>query len=385
MSYDVMIISVIAGLMVVPRLLLRLGIPAPLTALAMGLFPMLFGYQLLGSESWTLLATLGITSLFLYSGIEVDVDVLFRERARLITHLSIKLAMIFCVTRVLLYFFKIDYSLAILLTLAIVTPSTGFVINTLGRLRLSEAENLWVNHKAIAGEVVALFVMFVALQASNPQLASVDVVFNTLALIGLILALPVILAFIGKVIIPWAPGSEFSLLIVMGIVAGYATNSLGVYELVGAFLVGLVVTLLKGKIPAMASEKNLDAIRLFATFFIPFYFFVAGTKFPEEALTVDAIVLGTLLLVIVTPIRWLLVWFERRLTHDESQFSSLKVSIALTPTLLFTLVISEVLLDRGGITSVVYGALVTYAVLNTVLPTLLFAGFKLKDHTGGTQ
>jgi hypothetical protein len=41
MSYDVMIISVIAGLMVIPLLLLRFGIPVPLTALAVGLSPML--------------------------------------------------------------------------------------------------------------------------------------------------------------------------------------------------------------------------------------------------------------------------------------------------------------------------------------------------------
>jgi Kef-type K+ transport system membrane component KefB len=379
MPNEVWILTVIAGLMIFPRLLMQFGIPAPLTAFAMGLSPVLMGYPLISSDNWTLLATLGITSLFLHAGIEVNIEALIKEKVRLMAHLAIKSLLLLIVTVIAMYLYKIDFSLALLISLAVVTPSTGFILNTINRLQLNDKEKFWVSNKAISSEILALIIMFIALQTSSPDLANKDVMLNTFALIGLILGLPVVFGFLGKVIIPHAPGSEFSLLIMMGIVAGYITKSLGVYYLVGAFLVGFFAILLKRKIPTMASEKNLEAIGLFATFFIPFYFFVAGSRFPSEALTAHAIFAGFVLLSIVIPIRWFIVWLQRRLTHEESRVSSTRVAIALTPTLIFTLVISEILLSRGDISPEVFGTLMTYAVLNTVLPTLLFAVFGLKQ------
>ncbi len=379
MAHEIWIFAVIAGLMIVPRWLLRFGIPAPLTAFAMGLTPMLLGYTLIGNVHWNLLATIGITSLFLYAGIEIHVEDLMRERTRLVMHLVTKLFLLMVVTAVVVVVYNIGFSLAVLIALAIVTPSTGFIINTIARLQLSDKEKFWVSNKAISSEIVALIIMFIALQASDPYLGNTDIALRALALVGLILALPMVFGLLGKFVIPHAPGSEFSLLIMMGIVAGYVTKLLGVYYLVGAFLVGLFAVLLKNKLPSLASTKNLEAIGLFATFFIPFYFFVSGTRFPQEALTAQAMLSGVLLLAVVVPIRWLVVWLQRRWTHDEQAVSSLRVSIALTPTLIFTLVISEILLGRGDIGPEVFGALMTYAVLNTALPTLLFAIFGLKQ------
>ena len=41
-------------------------------------------------------------------------------------------------------------------------------------------------------------------------------------------------------VLPQAPGSEFSFLIVVGVIAAYATKLLGVYYLVGAFIAGFI-------------------------------------------------------------------------------------------------------------------------------------------------
>lgn len=381
MKHEIWILLVIVGLVIVPKFLLRFGVPAPLSAFAMGVLPLFFGYQVMVNENWTLLATLGITSLFLHAGIEVNIEALTKEKKRLFAHLAIKLLLLLMASGAIMFLNQIEFSLAVLIALAIMTPSTGFIINTINRLHLNSRERFWVRNKAISSEILALIIMFIALQTSTSEIDQSSVLINTFALLGLILALPFVFGFIGKVIIPYAPGSEFSLLIMMGVVAGYITKSLGVYYLVGAFLVGLFAVLLKNKMPTMATEKNLEAIGLFATFFIPFYFFVSGARFPEDALTSHSIISGFLLFSIVIPIRWFAVWIQRRFTHDESRISSTRVSIALTPTLIFTLVISEILLERGDISPEVFGTLMTYAVMNTVLPTILFALFGLKQQT----
>jgi Kef-type K+ transport system membrane component KefB len=279
----------------------------------------------------------------------------------------------------LMNFYPVDFGVGLLLALAIMTPSTGFIVNTLPRLHLSGDESFWVTNKAIASEIVALLLMFIALQLIYPDVTSTNVGLNVLALAGLLMILPIIFSFLGKVVIPYAPGSEFSLLIVMGVLAGYSTKLLGVYYLVGAFLVGLIAVMLKHKLPTMASIKNIEAIGLFTCFFIPFYFFISGTRFPQEAFTVEAFLFGFLLLAIVVPIRWLVIWAQRRLLHDESQVSSFRITIALTPTLIFTLVIAEILLNEDLIHTNIYGGLMAYAVLNTILPTIFFALFKLKN------
>ena len=48
-----------------------------------------------------------------------------------------------------------------------------------------------------------------------------------------------------------------------------------------------------------------------------------------------------------------------------------KVSVALTPTLVFTLVLAEILHSRFGLSGTLTGALVLYTTLNTLLPSLL--------------
>jgi Kef-type K+ transport system membrane component KefB len=379
MLNELWILLIVASLVIVPKILLRYGLPEPLTAFILGLMPMMFGYELLGNENLNLLAILGITSLFLHAGTEVNVRHLIKEKQHIIVHLCIKVVILMGLAILLIHLYPINFGIGLLLVLAIMTPSTGFIVNTLPRLHLSADESFWVTNKAISSEIVALLMMFIALQLVYPDIAPVNVGLNVLALTGLIVILPIVFSFLGKVVIPYAPGSEFSLLIVMGILAGYATKLLGVYYLVGAFLVGLIAVMLKHKLPTMSSLKNIKAIGLFTGFFIPFYFFISGSRFPEEALTLEAILFGFLLLVIVVPVRWLVIWSQRRLLHDESQISSFRITIALTPTLIFTLVIAEILFNEELIHANVYGGLMAYAVLNTILPTIFFALFKLKN------
>ncbi len=144
------------------------------------------------------------------------------------------------------------------------------------------------------------------------------------------------------------------------------------YYLVGAFIAGLVARLLQQRMPTLASHENLHALRLFASFFVPFYFFNAGTKVPAEALSFEALGLGLVITLVVLPLRIAVIWLQRRVLFGESFRTSLRVALALSPTLIFTLVLAAIMRERFAISPVLFGALLLYAALTTLLPSLVF-------------
>ena len=178
---------------------------------------------------------------------------------------------------------------------------------------------------------------------------------------------------LGRVVVPYAPGSEFSLLVMVGLIASYLTYQLGVYYLVGAFLAGFVARLLRQRMPLLASDENLRAIRMFASFFVPFYFFHKGMSVPSGALTLQALGLGLAITVVALPLRIGGVWLQRRFIKHESARGSLRVATALSPTLIFTLVLASIMRERFGIPDALYGGLLIYAAISTWLPSLVLA------------
>jgi Kef-type K+ transport system membrane component KefB len=212
-------------------------------------------------------------------------------------------------------------------------------------------------------------VLFVVLQSGAVE----TLVWSSVALTLMIIGLPLLFIGLGRMVIPYARGSEFSLLMMVGIIAAFLTYQLGVYYLVGAFLAGFVAKLLRVRMPNLASDENLHAIRMFASFFIPFYFFYKGVGVPGGALSFEALALGIALTLVALPMRVGAVWLQRHLIKGESAAGSLRVAAALTPTLIFTLVLASILRERFHISDVLYGALLIYAGMSTMLPSLLMS------------
>jgi Kef-type K+ transport system membrane component KefB len=216
-------------------------------------------------------------------------------------------------------------------------------------------------------ELFALIVLFVVLQSGSLE----TLAWSTAALTGMIIGVPLLFIWLGSAVIPHARGSEFSLLLMVGVVAAYLTYQLGVYYLVGAFLAGFVAKMLKKRLPMLASDDNLHAIQMFASFFVPFYFFYKGMGVPSGALTQDALILGVAITLVALPFRVSVVWTQRRFIKGETVMSSLRVATALTPTLIFTLVLASILRERYQISDTLYGALLIYAGMSTILPAIL--------------
>ncbi|MFT3896945.1 MAG: cation:proton antiporter [Thermomonas sp.] len=360
-------LALVFGLLVIPRILQRWKIPAPLTCLAIGIGTMLAWGDKTQDPVVALLSTLGISSLFLFAGLEVDLRALRRRLWPLLVHLLLRACTLAALTWLGWRYAGMDWQVAGLIALALLTPSTGFILDTLDRLGLDEGERFWVTNKAIAGELLALAALFVVLQADDPLRLGV----STLVIVGLLVGLPLLFIAFGRWLVPYAPGSEFSLLVMVGFVAAFVTYQLGVYYLVGAFIAGLVARLLRVRMPRLASNDNIHALRLFATFFVPFYFFHAGTVVTRGALGWDALALGMAITAVVLPLRIAMVWLQRRLLFGEKSFEGLRVSIALAPTLVFTLVLAEILHSRFGLDDALFGGLLLYAVLSTLLPSLV--------------
>lgn len=368
MSRELAYVLLICGLMLIPGLLQRFRVPPPLTCFLLGLAVILAVPGIHHGDAVVhLLAALGISTLFLYAGLEVELATLRRALGPLSVYLSMRALTTAAVAWLGCRYLDLGWRDATLLALALLTSSTGFIIDSLDRIGLESGERFWVTNNAIAAELLALAVMFVVLKATDPR----ELATGTLVLGLTMVALPLILLGMGRWIIPFAQGSAFSLLVMVGFAAAFVTDGLGVEYLLGAFLAGLVARLLEHRVPQLASADNLRAVKLFSSFFLPFYFFARGANVPPDALSWRALGIGVALTVLLVPLRGFAVWAKQRFLGVRDTRSSLRVAAALTPTLIFTLVLATMLRARGAISDELFGGLLLYAGLNTLLPSFV--------------
>jgi Kef-type K+ transport system membrane component KefB len=364
-------LAVVFGLLVIPRALQRFRLPAPLTCFAFGIIVAGFFKELVQDSVISYLATLGIAALFLFAGLEVDLDELRKKLPSLAANFAIRGLVLVACARAAAILFHLGWQVDCLVALALLTPSTGFILDMLPHSGLDHEEQSEVALHAVAGEVTAVFLFLVISQASSVK----TLLISGAAIALMIAVMPFFFLALGKWVVPFAPGSEFSLLVMAGLICAVITEMLGVYYLVGAFVAGLVARSLQKRIKTLASSENLEAISLFASFFIPFYFFHNGLGVPAAALVASSLLYGLVLAACMIPIRIGVVWLQSRFMQRRGHRASLRVAIALTPTLIFTLVIAELLRQNFSISPPLYGGLLVYAAIASILPSLTLPAF----------
>lgn len=365
---ELVYVALLFALFVLPRLLQRFSLPAAITSFvlgaAAGLGPGLFGHD----TTLGLLASFGITALFLFAGLEVDVDALRDDAAVLVQHLVVRALMLAGVTALAVRWAGLEPRPAIVLALALLTPSTGFILDSLASLGLAPEERRWVKSKSIATELLALLVMFATLQSSSASRFALSAV----ALFAIVMVLPVLFRVFARFVVPHAPKSEFAFLLMVAVLCAYATRALGVYYLVGAFVVGVAAQRFRRQLPAFASEQMVHAVEMFASVFVPFYFFGAGLHVQRDDLSLEALAWGGGFSVTILPLRLLAVTLHRRLALAESLRAGLRVAIPMLPTLVFGLVLAGILRDHYGVRPAIVGGVTLYTVVATLVPSLLF-------------
>lgn len=365
-SYVVLLL----GLFVIPRILQRRKIPRAITCIVLGALTAIattwFGFST-HDPAIELLATLGIVSLFLFAGLEVDTDVIRKNARVLALHLGGGMLVLAFIGWLLSVSLDLAPRTGLMVALAIMTPSAGFILESLDSLSSSPKERFWIRTTVISTEILALGVMFVVLQSDSiPKLIG-----SAATLVAVILFLPWIFKIFAVWVAPHAPKSEFAFLIVVAISCAFLTKELGVYYLVGAFVVGMAAQRFRRHLPAMASERMLEAVESFASLFVPFYFYSAGLRLRGSDFGFDAVVAGLALVAIAIPLRIAVVTGHRKLVVGDKWDSGMRVGVAMLPTLIFTLVLAQILRNEPSfnLPPYLFGALIVYAFVSTMMPT----------------
>ncbi len=366
MGMDLLYVGLVFGLFVVPRLLVRLRIPAAVTSLVLGAATI--PWQPFGSDqTLPLLATFGIVSLFLSAGLEIDVGELLRRWRPILLALVVFALELLLSAWMLAWMFELEGRDALLVALALFTPSTGFILDSLPSFGMSELDQRAVKDFAIGTELLALLVLFCTTQTASATRFGL----STMALVGLVFAIPLAFRFFAAHIAPHAPRTEFAFLLMVAVLSAVLTRKLGVYYLVGAFVVGVIARRFRDKLPALSSERIVHAVEDFGVVFAPFYFFHAGTTLGALDLGLAPLLVGIAFLALLTPLRvaslaWTDSW-ARRLPFRETR----RIGLASVPTLVFSLVVVHILEEQGRVPPGLLGAIVFYTVGNTLLTGFL--------------
>ena len=371
-SPEIQYMMLVLGLFIVPRALQRFRLPSAVTCVGIGAALGIGLHLFQHDHTIKLLATLGIVTMFLFAGLEVDFAELRQGRRLLLQHVAAQLLLLGGGALALHWVFDLEPRPALLFGLALFTPSTGFILDSVDGLGLNPEERFWVKSKAIASEFVALGVLLLTVQSTDVGTLGL----SALALTAMVAVLPPLFRVFARVIAPFAPKTEFTFLVIVALLCAFITRELGVYYLVGAFVVGLTAVRLRNDLPELSSEKLLGAVELFASFFIPFYFLQAGLHLRAENFTWHALAIAVALLLIVLPARIAHVAFHRRLALGEPWRIGARIGTAVIPTLVFTIVIAEILEDDFGLEEQLFGALIIFTLVNTLVP-----GFVLRTPT----
>ncbi|MDD5094464.1 MAG: cation:proton antiporter [Dehalococcoidia bacterium] len=368
MEIELGYIALLFGLLIVPKVLGRFKVPPPIIALSFGIACGMGLDVFIGDETINLLATFGIAALFLFAGLEVDGEMLLRNSRALIVHSAIGIAALVVVSFAAMVLLDVEWRASVLIGLALLTPSTGFILETMDSLGAAEEEKLWIKAKAISTEVIALSVLFVTLKSTS----AVELTASGAALIAMVILLPLVFRFFSAHIAPLAPNSEYAFLLMVAIVCAYVTRELGVYYLVGAFLVGIAAQRFQHHMLDLSSERMFQAVQVFASFFVPFYFFHAGLEIPREAFGAEGILLGLAFITLAVPLRIGISLMHRHHVLGERWRRGMRVAVPLLPTLVFTLVLAAILRERFDISMTIFGGLIIYAIGTTLIPGFVF-------------
>ena len=368
MDLDLLYVLLVFGLFVVPRVLVRLRIPSAVTSLALGVAAAHVGW-FEGDSTIGLLSTFGIVALFLSAGLELDLAELRRGALLLSVHLGLLIVGVALLAWAVTAWFDFGFRPAMIVALALLSPSTGFILDSLPGWDFTEKEAAWVRSMALAAELLALAALFGVTQSTSSQ----TFLFSSLCLVGVIAAIPPVFRLFAAHIAPFAPRTEFAFLLMTAVVAAFVTRKLGVYYLVGAFLVGLAARRFRERLPDLSSGRILHAVEDFGMVFAPFYFFNAGLHIRLDQFGWHAFGIAGVLVLLLLPIRTFMVALLQRVFLREDLRHGARLGYATLPTLVFALVLTQILRESYTVPEALLGGIVLYTLVATLIPGFLVA------------
>lgn len=369
-------IIILSSLLLLPKLLIRFHIPVGITALILGCICTNYLGWFKQDQMIITLARLGITSLFVFAGMEINISDLKQNIKPLLRYIAQSLLLMLVVSIGIKYLVGLSFQISLIISIAIFTPSAGFILSSLKHYDLTDEEIFWIKLKAISKEISAILVLFFALQLDNiGDLLKAKGIF-----LLLVFSLPHIFKFYLKYIAPHATKSEVSFLVIMAFLTGILTKKLGTHYLVGAFATGIIAGQFNHFMDSDHSKRIENTLSSFYSIFVPFYFFSAGLIITKEFFTMDGLIYGVILTALILPVRIYSVVLNIKYSIKSFWDDRFKISISLAPNLIFGLVVIVILKERFSVSPVILSALVLYTILSSILPAIYFDKVPPEDY-----
>lgn len=359
--------AILLGLIIlVPRILELLRIPMPLSALLLGVAWASHVEGPAAHQLVDIVATVAITMLFLFAGLEVD-TARFRAQGRAYAALAAAhLGVMAALAGVVGWALGLDVQPAAILAIGLATPSAGYILDSLARSPLGADARGAAGNMALALEVASLAALVVVLNLQSPRTIILTVGLLALAF----LLIPPAWRLLQRGFFPRVGTAEFVSLFMLAMVLSHATKAMGLYYIVGAFMTGLVIGELSRHRAGSRMERHMGAIEMITVLALPVYFFRAGSEMPIESIDHRSVLVGLALLVALVP-RLLPVLVADAGIRRAPWREGLRVAFSIAPTLVFGLVIADILRATPGVPVWLPGALIVHTVLVTLLPSFV--------------
>lgn len=366
---------IITLLFFVPKVVFRARrIPYPITEVILGIIlgvglPLYFFLD----DTVRLLATLGVITIFINAGMEVDSEFIKKNKRVVTENMIIQTVMVVAIGAAISLLLALTLQQALLVSLALLTPSASFIFSFLRSSHVGGKEKSWIESKVLGNEILGIFLLLVFL-----NLGSVENILLRLVVIGLlVLVLPHVFDILYRKVFGKLIGIEFTFIFVVALISAYATELLGVHFLIGAFVAGVVAKKfledikLKKFITHYKQKQITEGFVFFALVFSPFYFFSVGLMVDGTLLNIKILSIALIFLICATVVRMVAVLAYRRRKINESYEASFTIASMLIPTLLFTFVIAEILRETFAVSDELFGALLIYGILSSLVPVVL--------------
>lgn len=370
--YVILLISAL----LIPKILMTFRIPSGISAFGLGCLCVNFLGWFDNSQVILVLSRLGITSLFLFAGMEIDLVEMKSQRKPLVFSIVQSLLLIIITAVAANFFLGFSFQSSLLVAVALYTPSAGFILSSLKSFELTSEEVFWIKIKAIAKEIAAVVVMCIALKMNNFS----ELIYTLIAIIGMASILPFIFKIYLNYIAPSAPRSEESFLIIIAFLYGVIAKELGTYYLIGGFIVGLVAGQFNHFINGPQAQRIEESLQSFYGIFIPFYFFSAGLMVDSQYFKGDGLIIGLILIVFFIPLRMGSVYLNLKYSLESFWQERKQISIALIPNLIFGLVIVGILKQKSEIPIEYLSGILIYTLVTSIIPAILFKQIPAEDY-----
>lgn len=369
LSKDLEYLIAFTVVLILSKILLRFKIPSGVTSLITGFIYSYFDPSFAedSNKLFSFLAMIGITSLFLFAGLEVETKDYKKNKRYFGKYLIIYSIALISIGFIFQVLFGFGIRTSLLFSLGIFTPSAGFILSSMRSYDIKESDEYWVKSKAIGKEIISIILMFFILQISNLILMATSL----LVFASLYFIIPYLFKAFFKFISPYAPNTEVSFLVTIALVMGVLTKELGTYYIIGAFMVGLIASKFKSEVFDEDKESFLRTISSFFGVFLPFYFFYTGLSIDISQLSPNAAIYALSCFIIFTPIRMFLINMSFNNQYEGLRKNYYQISLSLMPTLIFGIIIAKLIIESTPEYTDFAHGLIGYTILTSIFPALI--------------